>query len=148
MSGKSNDNHMNQAGFDPNDKLKNLEQIRNHFDKLNLYSYFDIEILQEENTLSLNNISYGIIAGFAVWSGYSYSISNQILNKIKDSARPKIPLILIDTDYFSVEIQMKLFGAAMHGYFDCCLIVDGDIIQKYSYASDMIPFIEAVRASR
>jgi len=142
---QSNIKQINKAGFDLADKPKNLEEIRSHFDKLNLYSYFDIEILQDENELQLDKIELGIVAGFAVWSGYSYSISNQILNEIKDATKPKIRLLIIDTDYFSAELQKKLFGTVMHGYFECCLIVNGEITQRHTYSIDVNPFIEAVR---
>ena len=63
------------TGFDPEDKPKNLKVIKGHFDKLELYSFYDITILQEEKELDLEKINYGIVAGFAVWSGYSFSNS-------------------------------------------------------------------------
>jgi len=136
------------TGFDPEDKPKNLKVIKGHFDKLELYSFYDITILQEENELDIENISYGIVAGFAVWSGYSFSNSAFIMNQIKDNKSPKIKLIIIDTDYFNIDIQKKLFGTAMHGYFECCLVKEGTIIARHKSKPEVQPFIDSVKRSR
>ncbi|MBO9703597.1 MAG: hypothetical protein J7604_25560 [Sporocytophaga sp.] len=148
LSGQSNNDQINQAGFNLKDKLYNLETIKKHFDKLNLYSYFDIEIIQDDNELQLDEIEYGIVSGFAIWSGPAYALSNHILNLIKHSNKPKIRLIIIDTDYISIELQKKIFETVMHGYFESCLIINGEINKRYKRAPDIEPFINAVNKSR
>lgn len=134
--------------FDPKDKPRNYEVIKKHFDKLNLYEYFDLQIYQKPEELEIESIELGIVAGFAVWSGYSFSISHQILNEIKDSSKPKLKLLILDTDYFSVDFQKKIFGTAMHGYFDCCLVVKGEIIKSHKSKPDVEPFIDTVKKCR
>lgn len=136
------------SSFNLADKPKNLKIIKEHFDTLNLYSFFDVRILQQETELTIDTITHGIVAGFAVWSGYSFSNSSYILNQIKDLCKPKISLIVMDTDYFSVNFQKKLFGTAMHGYFDCCLIENGIITAQHKSQPEIAPFINAVKKSR
>lgn len=126
-----NNDQTNQAGFNLKDKPYNLETIKKHFDKLNLYSYFNnIEIIQDDNELRLDEIEYGIVVGYAIWSGPAYALSNHILNLIRDLNKPKIRLFYIKEwpvrGQAKVEIQevVKIISkkvllkiAAFRGYF-------------------------------
>ncbi len=122
-----------------------MELIKEHFEKLQLDSFFDIEFVKEESDFTWDKIEYGIIAGFATWSEYSYTLFIQILDQIKGKLSSKIKLIIFDIDQLSINLQKELLlGDLMQGYFDCALVKQGKVIAKHNSKLGFRSFIQSV----
>lgn len=106
---------------------------------------FDYQIIQDDGSIKLDTMEYGLISCFATWSGYTYEIGNSILSQIAEGTNFKIPLKLLDCDFITIENQKKIFNSYNWGYFESCWVEKGEIQKRYKYKHELKPFIDYVK---
>ena len=100
------------------------------------------KIIQDDESLNINQLKIGLISGFCVWSGYTFGIGKGVLNNLSaEMVKNEIPLYLLDCDFISVELQKMLFNTNSWGYFESCWVENGEILKRYKYKYELDPFL-------
>jgi len=88
-----------------------------------------------------------LISGFAAWSGGTFAISTLIIDRLASKLlENQISHYILDIDFVSNNIQLKLFNSAKWGYFESCWIENGTVTKRYKYKTELEPFLKHIEA--
>jgi hypothetical protein len=87
-------------------------------------------ILDNSDSLQIDEIENGIIIVYASWSGPALSNCTETMQMLYDNNYKGV-IILIDTDVISAEIQEKVFGNNLNGWGEIVEIKAGKVFKKH-----------------
>lgn len=129
------------------DKKNNFNLISDQLEKLNSNKQFEFKIIQDNEFLEKINLDFCVVSGFAVWSGYSFSVSSVLLSKLHVPNNFKLKVFTLDVDCINVENQIKYLKTRMHGYFESSFFIKANRSMNYKFNSELYPFISSVNLS-
>jgi len=106
-----------------------------------------LEIIQNDESLNVSELKIGLILGFSFWNGQTFEIGKKVLNELSaEMIKNEIPIYLVDCDFVSVELQVKLFETSSSGYFESCWVEIGEVKKRHNYKYELAPFLFFVKS--
>ena len=127
------------------DKEKNRSAFERELGPSLKRNNFEYKLIQSDNEFDLSTVHFGMVSGFAAWSGYTYGIGKRIINELNSANNLEIPILVIDADFVNREIHQELFKSPCQGYFESCWVENGEILMRYGVKPELEKFLSFVK---